>query len=131
MDQLKNVPTLSRLKSDESEQEKIQDFKLENKSITQSFNIPAEEFQPGFRLNNAGSPNKLLPPPAPASISITRESAEHGGASGGAAQNLYQIDAEGLLMDEHGQYIMDADGNFIMLTEQQIKSLKDSNMLIE
>lgn len=34
-------------------------------------------------------------------------------------------------MDEFGQYIQDAENNFIMLTEQQIAALKESNMLIE
>lgn len=40
------------------------------------------------------------------------------------SQQLYQIDKDGLLQDENGHYILDADNKFIILSQEQINTLR-------
>ena len=44
---------------------------------------------------------------------------------------VYQIDENGFLMDEHGNYIFDEEGNKIKLDEAQIEHLRANNLLEE
>lgn len=44
---------------------------------------------------------------------------------------VYQIDENGFLMDEDGNYILDDKGETIKLNEEQIERLRENNLLEE
>jgi len=44
---------------------------------------------------------------------------------------VYQMDAEGYLMDEDGNYILDDQGDKVMLSEDQLDQLRANNILEE
>ncbi|KAL4478892.1 hypothetical protein ABPG72_009718 [Tetrahymena utriculariae] len=44
---------------------------------------------------------------------------------------VYQIDEDGFLMDEAGEYLRDEQGNFIRLTPDQLDNLRDQNLVVE
>ena len=44
---------------------------------------------------------------------------------------MYQIDEQGCLIDEHGQYILDNDGNKFFFTEEHLENLRNRNVLQE
>lgn len=82
MDELKNAPTtLSKLKSVESEPERPEDFKLDDKSITQSMDI-AEGID--FK-SNLDAPIKVSLPTSNVQLTKSDEPTR-------TSQNLYQID---------------------------------------
>jgi hypothetical protein len=44
---------------------------------------------------------------------------------------VYQLDEDGFLMDENGNYLLDEEGNFIRLSEDQLHNLRDNNLIVE
>ena len=44
---------------------------------------------------------------------------------------IYQLDENGYLMDENNNYILDDNGEMVKLGEEEIKYLRQTNMLDE
>lgn len=42
---------------------------------------------------------------------------------------MYQMDEEGFLMDEYGNYLIDQDGNYLKLDDEQVEELKRNNCI--
>lgn len=52
-------------------------------------------------------------------------------ASNEADEIVYQMDEEGFLMDENGNYLIDQDGVYLRLDDKQIEELRRNNCVIE